>query len=459
MLLALDPADTAMTKAGGRCTRKIEMTPMGYPALSRLNTRRTLLDGVGEPLLEAIVAELLRVLGTAATVFEANGDYATDAKPRGWCAFMDELTRPEMFEGIEAIDEGRWSCRAACRLPALAAVEKGEVIECDCPGGLRVRAVPIRAGAEVVGSISVALSDPPTHPARIEVLAEELGVSTDRLREAAGGLPTRSPEVFEAIWSGVLTVSNLLGALVERRQAELARERGGELLIGTLAHDLRNPIAAILMSAELLRAASSSELEQRAIERVLRSARAMSRLIENSLELTRLRVGVGIRLQVSTFALERLCEDVVDEMRTADPRRSIALSASGETILCADAERLREVLTNLLGNAFRHGDGKLVEVTIAGSDEVVELAVHNGGEPIPAATLPTIFAPFVRHEPVKGVGRKGLGLGLYIVREILRAHSATIEVMSERGSGTTFRVRLPRRQPPAIASVEAPLGR
>jgi signal transduction histidine kinase len=419
-----------------------------YPDLVRQNTLRTLLEAAGQDALEAIVTDFLDALGTAVTVFESNGDYASGARPRGWCAVVDELSWPAHEEdATEAIDSGRWSCRASCRQPALEAMRTGAPAEFDCPGGMRVRAIPIRAEAEVVGSISFGCGGPPTDDARLGALAVALGTTVDHLRREAAQARPRSADVEDAVRRGVEVSAKLLGELVARRRAMSNDERARELFVGVFAHDLRNSLAAILVSSELLCTSAARDPGSRTTaEQIARSARLMERLIEYLLDVTRVRAGVGIALRLAPCALDRLCADAVDEVRGADPRREIRQRVKGDVTTSCDAVRIHELVVNLLTNAFRHGDGGPVDLGVDGSPRELALTVHNGGPPIPAEQLPRLFDPFIQGRPTAGGRRSGgLGLGLYIVREIVRAHGGTIDVASEPASGTTFIVRLPRR--------------
>ena len=121
----------------------------------------------------------------------------------------------------------------------------------------------------------------------------------------------------------------------------------------------------------------------------------------------------------------------------ADVNRRIGLSLAGDLQGEWDPARMYQVLSNLIGNATRFGDGK-AEVSADGRSETVEIAVHNDGPPIPAEVLPLIFEPFNRG-PDKGAG---LGLGLYIAREIVRSHDGEIAARSSIEGGTTFTIRL-----------------
>jgi hypothetical protein len=154
------------------------------------------------------------------------------------------------------------------------------------------------------------------------------------------------------------------------------------------------------------------------------------------------------------------CREVVEEMRAAYPARTVRCQARGEVSGEWDAARLRQVVSNLLGNAIQHGasDGP-VDLSLRAEGSEVVLAVHNGGAPIPPDALATIFDPLVRGSSpeLQRQRRPGsIGLGLYIAREVVTGHGGVIDVKSSEQAGTVFTVRLPRRRPPAAAAGPGP---
>jgi signal transduction histidine kinase len=176
--------------------------------------------------------------------------------------------------------------------------------------------------------------------------------------------------------------------------------------------------------------------------KMVSSARRMSRMIDDILDLARARLAGGIPLKREPAELGTIIQRVVQEHRATFPDRRINISMTGDLNGDWDADRLAQVASNLIGNALRHGDGvRPIEVALEGSSPgMVALEVGNGGT-IPPDLLPSIFDPF------RGGGSaaptEGLGLGLYIVQQIMLAHHGTIDVESGAGR-TTFRLRIPR---------------
>jgi two-component system sensor histidine kinase/response regulator len=226
-----------------------------------------------------------------------------------------------------------------------------------------------------------------------------------------------------------------------RAQAEAARAEEANRLkdkyIGILGHDLRNPLSAISNSAHLLlRSTDLPERHRKTATRILRASDRMGNMIRDVLDFTRGHLGGGIPVEPTSGDLADICHRVVDETKASHPEREILFDTRGDLSGSWDRTRLEQVVSNLVGNAVRHGQGPIT-VEAVGEEQQIVLRVQNGGPPIPPAELPTIFEPFKRG-PESPRSSDGLGLGLYIVREIVRAHGGTVQVRSSSHEGTTF---------------------
>ena len=214
------------------------------------------------------------------------------------------------------------------------------------------------------------------------------------------------------------------------------------MFTAVLGHDLRNPLNAILNAAQLLEHRSTDDVVRKTAARMMTSGQRMSRLIEDMLDLTRARLAGGIPLQRQPGDLGVLIQRVVQEHREAFPDRRLDVLCEGNLAGDWDSNRLTQVASNLIGNALRHGDAEEpVQITLDGtSATVVTLSVTNAGR-IAADLLPHIFDPF-RGGTRSVSGDQGLGLGLYIVQQIVQAHQGSVQVRSE--DATTFIVSVPR---------------
>jgi light-regulated signal transduction histidine kinase (bacteriophytochrome) len=220
-----------------------------------------------------------------------------------------------------------------------------------------------------------------------------------------------------------------------RKSVEMARLR--ELVLGTVSHDLRNPLTAIQMAASMM---GESGSEKDLTASITASSRRMRRLLDNLMELTRLQ-GAGIVLKKERVDLREVGTRIADEARLAFDS-DIRIETSGDLHAAVDVTRVEQLLANLLSNARHHGDPAApITLRFDGSAEHVTISVHNLGPEIPAALRSTLFDPFTTSRVGSSVG---LGLGLYIVSRVVQAHAGAIDVDSTAAAGTTFRVTLPR---------------
>lgn len=220
-------------------------------------------------------------------------------------------------------------------------------------------------------------------------------------------------------------------------------EQSRNLFLGMLGHDLRSPLQSIQMTAGYLAALNAGDGITAAANRLISSGSRMHALLDDLLDFNRTQLGQGIPVSPSAVDLASVCAEELDEIRAAYPNHSIALQVEGDAEGNWDGRRLRQLLGNLLINAIKYGKpDSVVWVTLTGEGEQVRLEVRNAGEAIDPLKLNTLFEPLTRGvEPT--IGDNSLGLGLYIAREIAKAHRGDIEANSENGE-TRFMVRLPR---------------
>jgi signal transduction histidine kinase len=224
----------------------------------------------------------------------------------------------------------------------------------------------------------------------------------------------------------------------EKRAEELQR-----FLVGIVGHDLRNPLSALTTTLELFGRLGGLSDRQLALAARMRSAAdRMKRLIDDLLDYTRVRGGGGIPIERRPVHLGEVVESVVEEMRAAHPDRAIELRGAGDGAGEWDPDRLRQVLSNMVTNALKYGDaGRAVEVAWRGAGPEVAIEVKNHGPPIPPDALPTLFEPLTQAATQRG--RTGIGLGLFIARQLVQAHGGRVDARSD-ADGTVFTVRLPR---------------
>ena len=210
--------------------------------------------------------------------------------------------------------------------------------------------------------------------------------------------------------------------------------------LGILGHDLRNPLSAVIAGATLLTTdALTTDQRHEIAGRIVSSAKRMNRMVSDLLDLTRTRFGDAIPIERKSIDLGLLCEQIAAE------HSGVRLIRRGDLLGSWDADRIAQVISNLVRNAIDHGaPGAPVTLTVEGRRDDVVLEVHNTGAVIPPEALATIFDPLARRRSTSNHQSPGLGLGLYIAWHVVDAHGGDVHVESNV-SGTRFIVRLPRR--------------
>ncbi|HEY6003657.1 MAG TPA: ATP-binding protein, partial [Anaeromyxobacter sp.] len=260
-------------------------------------------------------------------------------------------------------------------------------------------------------------------------------VSQEPLRDASGaivGLTGAATDITEQ----------------KRAQDELAQALAfRDQMVGILGHDLRNPLGAVRVLASLLLA--RDDLPERVRENVAEIGRAGQRMLEmigTLLDFTSSRFEGGLPIAPVPADLHEVCRGVVGELQAAEPDRTIELDLEGDGRGTWDPARIAQVVSNLVANALQHGSKHApVRVSVGGDEGHAVLEVQNQGPAIAPKLLEVMFEPFSRGSTLRDASHaRGLGLGLYIVSEIVSAHGGTVAVRSSVARGTSFTVRLPR---------------
>lgn len=247
--------------------------------------------------------------------------------------------------------------------------------------------------------------------------------------------------------SGTYPIARDEGVPSSNQKQASTGEGAEDRLLAIVAHDLRGPLGAVLGAAHLIaRQGDLPDATRRSVDRILRSGERMRRLVELLLEAERARQPGGLPVRVSSARdLRPLVARIVDEVRGEHPDRLILLRAQGPSIAEFDADRVEQVVSNLVVNAVVHGDPiRPVVVGVDADDASAWISVHNEGPPIPPEVLRVLFEPSQRARIERSCSG-GLGLGLHIAERIIRAHAGCLSVSSTADSGTRFVASFPRR--------------
>jgi signal transduction histidine kinase len=224
-------------------------------------------------------------------------------------------------------------------------------------------------------------------------------------------------------------------------------DQARNLLLGMLGHDMRSPLNTMLTTASYLAALNAGANVAEAASRLIRGGNALKSLLDDLVDFNRIMFGLGINLALADIDLAAVFSDELEQLRGAPPGRRLELEVIGDARGRWDGPRLQQLLRNLVSNAIKYGTPDApVQVVIVGTAAEVRFEVTNSGPTIEPSALEQIFEPLQRG-PAAGQNdhtEGNVGLGLYIVREIARAHGGEVDARSDAGE-TVFTVRLPRR--------------
>jgi signal transduction histidine kinase len=299
-----------------------------------------------------------------------------------------------------------------------------------------------------------------------ELVNDFVGVLDARRRSSGEGdaAATRLDQVSPGEAEKLSEIIDWLALAVERRSRATCSRASApawpmradadprDRFLGMLAHDLQTPLHTIMLTAgaELRQ---SEGRQQSAAARVLRCAERMRRMIADLLDFARIRSGTGLPVRPEPIDLGALAREVAEEVEESNPGARVRLDVDAEVLGEWDRPRLAQVLSNLMSNAIHHGrPGADVRVRLTRRGAVVGMDIVNEGDPIPDCDVARLFEPFERGHSARA-RPESVGLGLFIVREILVAHGGEVVVFNSPGGDdanghaatVTFSVALPLR--------------
>ena len=257
----------------------------------------------------------------------------------------------------------------------------------------------------------------------------------------------KSPEL--AYFQDLIRFNEAIDEALAESTAAYAEQvtRSRDIFLAILGHDLRAPLQAVSMSTELLlRKVNLDDAELSYINRIKGGTQHMGAMVKDLLEFVRSRLGSSLPVERKPMDLASACREAIEAACAGQPDCIPNVTITGDTYGEWDRGRIDQLLQNLIGNALQHGStSHEVDLSLTGDEHNVTLVVHNDGEPIAKEALGTLFDPLVRSASEElGQPSTSLGLGLFIVKEVVSAHQGSIEVTSNREDGTTFTVVLPK---------------
>lgn len=285
-----------------------------------------------------------------------------------------------------------------------------------------------------------------------QVMAEFRALRSSVLRLWASSVAVTTPEEIQDMVRFNEAIDQAQSESMAR-YSKLLRD-AQSLFLAILGHDVRSPLGAVSMGAQVL--LHDQTLPAKVLKvalRVFNSSKRVDEIVRDLLDFSTSHLGGGIPIDPYTVDLMEICHNVVEEARTFHPDRKIEFQADGDLTGVWDGPRLAQAFSNLISNAVQHGkpEGTIHIAIEAGKGDIL-FAVQNEADIIPAAKLRTLFDPVksfaIRPASERTMSRvQNLGLGLYVVKEIVKAHEGQISVTSTQETGVKFSIRLPRLMP------------
>ncbi len=440
----------------------------GYGDLTALNHCGRIAEAIDKHVLHSIASEYLDLMGTSSAIYEKNGDYAYGIFSSSWCRLMDRASRNlcHTEDNRTALKCGKWLCHESCwTICSKQAIDKRAPMDIECNGGIRLYAVPIFAGEEIIGAINFGYGDPPKDLAKLRAIADSYELDLEELILEARNYDSRPHFIIEMAKRRLQVSARLIGILVERKRAEqektmledrlqqAQRMESIGSLAGGIAHDLNNILFPISgLSEMLLDEIPPGNSAHENIEQIYKSAQRGSDLVKQILAFSR-----QSNPQKLPIRIQPILKEVLKLSRATIPM-NIEITSHIKVdcgMVSADPSQVHQIAMNLITNAYHAVEinGGTINIELKETELEKDALPDNSMKPgkyaciiisdtgigINRGLISKIFEPYFT---TKELG-KGTGLGLSVVHGIVLEHGGDIRVYSEPGKGTAFHVYLP----------------
>lgn len=438
-----------------------------------------ILSSVGGEVLGDVVGDFLDLIESFAVVYEKDGKVALHACVSEWSRFWTGTAEGQRV----GKDVPESFCARAWAQAAADTMSKREPVDIESPEGTRIFFAPVWTSKGLIGAIGFGYGDPPRDDDVLQELARRAGVDIGLLREKAQAYEKRPPFIVGLAKNRLITAAKLIGEMTERRQAEeelrkhrdhleeLVEERTAALktsnqrlerevaerrraeglkdeFVSTVSHELRTPLAITKEGIDLLIDGIPGAINDKQ-RGVLTTAKGnvdrLARIINDLLDISKIEAG-KMDLEKTRVDLVGVAAEAVEAVRPLAEQKGLTLSTefpTGGIDVLADADRIMQVLTNLVANAVKFTQDGSITVSVRREQEGVRCAVRDTGDGIAEEDLPKLFGKFIQIGRTHGAGQKGTGLGLAIAKNIVELHRGQVQVESRLHKGSTFSFVLP----------------
>lgn len=436
--------------------------------LATTDPSRTDLEFLGNTVLSNIRATTTSPGGLGVAIYRSPGQQTpVTMQPAASRGFPDEVISKALQEAVESnrgADRVWWqSVALADGRPAIAV---GSLLSVPNAGFYELYLVYDLGDAQqtlafvqqtlVLGSLALVLLIGAVTYIVIRLVVGPVRVAAEVSQKlAAGQLEQRIPEKGEDV---IATLARSFNGMADSLQEQITKlgelSRLQQRFVADVSHELRTPLTTIRLAGDVLydQREAFPAATARTAELLHTQVQRFEVLLADLLEVSRYDAG-AVELEVEPTNLVRLVEDAVDSMRLVARERGSDLrvvAAGGDFEAELDARRIRRILRNLLGNAIEHGEGKPIVVMVDSNEDAVALTVRDHGVGIATDDLSRVFDRFWRADPSRQRTIGGTGLGLAISLEDAALHKGYLDVWSEPGNGTCFRLTLPRDRDSSI---------